>query len=113
MLANEIVDVIYNEHYANKVSEMFNATLQFHMTNALSRIEMMILMEADVVTKAGGDAEPLYNVVRRIRETFIAQSQQQQQTESTEQKATPKVETTEVVTQPTTASIHAFPKVDS
>ena len=115
MIINGVRDVVFEQNYGKLVDAMIRHNVQFNVGHVLSRVEMMILMEADEVRKNGGDDQPLINVVKRMRETFHAPQQEEQE----ENKEPAQVEEVVIQDEPnevvngSTAKIFSFGKSKS
>ena len=79
MNINGVRDIVFEQNYSRRVDAMIRHNVQFNVAHVLSRIEMMILIEAEEVRKNGGDDTPLVNLVKNIRQTFSAPPQEDQE----------------------------------
>lgn len=114
MNVNGVTDIVFLENYQRKVNAIVIHNVNHHVTNVLSRTEMILLREADYQKENGGDPEPLYKVIRQMRETFMVNAQ------PPEVNSEPIIERTlgnsdeladsEVTSKPSTAAILSFDK---
>ena len=116
MIINGVRDIVFEQHYEKLVNAMIHHNVQFNVVNVLSRIEMMILIEAEAVRANNGDDTPLLNLVKRIRETFAAPQQaeelqsREEETETQPESIQPAAEPEVTEDQKQETKVFSFPK---
>ena len=118
MISNNVRDVVFEQNYGSLVDAMIRHNVQFNVGHVLSRIEMMILIEAEEVRKNGGDDTPLINLVKNIRQTFIAPQEEPEEKQEAVQAEDVVIQEepqqpSEVINGSSSAKIFSFDKAKS